>query len=122
MNFTAKGYLFILRTKWEGRVFNITLWKESKFRINKVNDPDDWALETKKALGAKTYYNLPGGIKFFDREKYKRNDIEVKFIKLDLKEYDQKRNVFESGLSIIDVMMFNSIEKINAMLNQYELI
>ena len=58
----------------------------------------------------------------FDREKYKRNDIEVKFIKLDLKEYDQKRNVFESGLSIIDVMMFNSIEKINAMLNQYELI
>ncbi|HQC60653.1 MAG TPA: WbqC family protein [Bacteroidales bacterium] len=39
-----------------------------------------------------------------------------------LTDYDQKRNVFEPGLSIIDVMMFNSVDEINKMLDNYELI
>jgi len=33
-----------------------------------------------------------------------------------------KTKLFESGLSIIDVMMFNSAEEINHMLDNYEFI
>jgi hypothetical protein len=36
--------------------------------------------------------------------------------------YDQQRQPFEYGLSIIDVMMYNSPEEINNMLDQFELI
>ncbi len=100
--------------------FSYQIYSKSKFKIDKVNNPDEWAFEISKVLGAKIYYNLPGGIDFFDRDKYNQNNIELKFLKLKLKEYNQGRNKFESSLSIIDVMMFNSPEEINGMLNNYE--
>ena len=39
-----------------------------------------------------------------------------------VEQYDQKRQWFEPGLSIIDVLMFNSPEEINVMLDKYELL
>jgi hypothetical protein len=42
------------------------------------------------------------------------------YIKPILSEYNQRRDIFEPGLSIVDVMMFNSPEEINQMLDNYE--
>ena len=39
-----------------------------------------------------------------------------------LDEYPQKGNPFEPGLSIVDVMMFNSVEKIQQMMEHYEFV
>ena len=90
--------------------------------IDPVSAPDEWALNICKALdGATEYWNVLAGKSFFDRSKYERAQIELKFHTLKLSEYDQRRPVFESGLSIIDVMMFNSVERINEMLDDYEL-
>ena len=50
------------------------------------------------------------------------NGIELKFLKSDLVPYKQFANDFVPGLSIIDVLMFNSVEEIKRMLNQYELV
>jgi hypothetical protein len=50
-----------------------------------------------------------------------KEGIDLKFHEMKLIEYDQKRNKFEENLSIIDVMMFNSREKIQEMLDQYTL-
>jgi hypothetical protein len=44
------------------------------------------------------------------------------FQDVQLVEYNQKRDIFESGLSILDVMMFNNVERINQFLDNYELI
>lgn len=84
---------------------------------------DEWALNICKALGdVSEYWNPPGGQEFFDISKYNKAGIALRFQNVVLEEYDQKRQTFEGGLSIIDVMMFNSPEEINIMLNHYELI
>jgi len=90
--------------------------------IEPVNSPDEWALNISKALQADDYWNPPGGKEFFDKSKYEANHIELHFHKSILQEYDQKRIMFEPALSIIDVMMFNEPEKINLMLDDYELL
>ena len=94
-----------------------------ELEIDPVNAPDEWALNICKAMkGVSEYWNPTGGMSFFDRSKYESNQIELKFQRVNLVEYDQKRPTFEVGLSIIDVMMFNSVEQINKMLDDYELL
>ena len=91
--------------------------------IEPANAPDEWALNICKALGnVDEYWNPPGGQSFFNKKKYENAGINLKFHSAILTDYDQKRNVFEPGLSIIDVMMFNSVDEINKMLDNYELI
>ena len=91
--------------------------------IEPANAPDEWALNICKALGnVDEYWNPPGGQSFFDRKKYENAGINLKFHSAILTDYDQKRNVFEPWLSTIDVMMFNSEEEINKMLDNYELL
>lgn len=90
--------------------------------IEPVNAPDEWALNICKALGnVDEYWNPPGGMSFFNKEKYQNANISLKFHKIKLTDYKQKDNTFEPGLSIIDALMFNSPEAINQMLNNYEL-
>ena len=54
----------------------------------------------------------------------KKAGIDLKFQKVNVQPYPQRRGPenIEIGLSIIDVMMFNSPEEIKEMLNNYELI
>jgi hypothetical protein len=106
-----------------GIITPIIKFSEMNLKIEKVNSPDEWALNICKAIdGVSEYWNPPGGLGFFDRAKYDSEHIMLKFQKVNLSFYDQKRGNFEAGLSIIDVMMFNSVDKIKLMLNDYELL
>lgn len=101
----------------------IEIFSEMNIEIESAKEPDEWALNICKALGnADEYWNPPGGISFFDKSKYEKAGIELKFQKVVLSPYNQKRTEFEAGLSIIDVMMFNSVEEINLMLDNYSLV
>ena len=71
---------------------------------------------------AKTIHKSPFIASFFQKSKFISSGIELKFIKSNLAEYDQRRKPFEPGLSIIDVMMFNSKNKIQEMLADNEFI
>lgn len=107
-----------LGIEWNYRVFS-----EMNLNIDVVRKPDEWALNICKSLGyISEYWNLPGGVSFYHREKFLRNNIEIKFYNQILTPYNQKRIPFEPGLSIIDVMMFNSREEINKMLDNYNFI
>jgi hypothetical protein len=100
--------------------YDIEIFSEMCLEIDEVNAPDEWALNICKSMGNVTeYWNPTGGISFFDRTKYELNNIDLKFQKVVLPEYDQRVDTFESGLSIIDVMMFNSPKEINNMLDNY---
>lgn len=100
----------------------IEIFSEMNLTIEKANAPDEWALNICKALGnIDTYWNPPGGMEFFDKQKYLQAGIDLRFQKMNLQPYNQKREVFEVGLSIIDVMMFNSVEEIHSMLDNFEL-
>jgi hypothetical protein len=101
----------------------IEVFSKMNIHIPDAKSPDEWALNICKAIdGVTEYWNLTGGISFFDRSKYEANNISLKFQKIALTEYNQNRSSFEGGLSIIDVIMFNSPEQINQMLDNYELL
>ena len=101
----------------------IEIFSEMGLTIEPVYEADEWALHICKAIGnVSEYHNLPGGVDFFDTTKYQKANIPIYFQKIELQEYDQKRLVFEPGLSVLDVMMFNSPEEINTMLDKYKFI
>lgn len=100
----------------------IDIFSKMNLEIEPANAPDEWALNICKAIdGANEYWNPIGGASFFDREKYSTNGIDLHFQEMEITEYNQKAATFEAGLSIIDVMMFNSPEDINSMLDKYTL-
>lgn len=100
---------------------HIHMFSEMNLDIVQPTAPDEWALNISLALkDIDEYWNPPGGIEFFDRKKYEDQDIKLVFQKPILSEYNQRRDIFEPGLSIVDVMMFNSPEEINQMLDNYE--
>lgn len=99
------------------------IFSEMNMVIEEPQAPDEWALNICKAMGTGvTYWNPPGGMDFFNKSKYDQAGVDLKFQKVNLSEYNQKRTPFEAGLSIIDIMMFNTPEEINVMLDQYELV
>ena len=101
----------------------LLVFSRMDLNIEPVNASDEWALNICKAIdGATEYWNPQSGQSFFSKEKYDNAGIDLKFQKVELTQYNQKREIFEEGLSILDVMMFNSVEEINEMLDKYELI
>ena len=75
-----------------------------------------------RVLGGNEYINAIGGMELYDFEEFRENGIELTFLKSDNIIYPQFGGEFVPNLSIIDVMMFNSVPEIQDMLNQYTLI
>ena len=71
---------------------------------------------------AQVYVNVAGGKKLYSHENFRKNGIELKFLKSGDICYKQFEYPFVPWLSIIDVMMFNSPETIHQIVNQYELV
>jgi len=67
------------------------------------------------------YINPVGGQELYDKTYFKENNLELNFIKALPLSYKQFGNEFVPWLSIIDVLMFNSIEEVDALLNEYDL-
>ena len=73
-------------------------------------------------VGADTYINAIGGKSLYDREEFGLNGIDLRFLKSNPLEYRQFDESFIPWLSIIDVMMFNSVQDIKGYLRAgYEL-
>ena len=100
----------------------IKIWSEMNIDIEQVNAPDEWALSICNALGAESYYNPSGGLSFFDKEKYIKKNIELKFIKNKEVAYKQFSNDFLPNLSIIDIMMLVPQSEIKEMLKEFSIV
>jgi hypothetical protein len=108
--------------KYLGLNKKIEIFSKMKLRIETPRQADDWALNICMALGGVSeYWNPPGGQGLFNKSKYIRAGIDLKFLKPNLEEYNQRRQEFEPGLSIIDVLMFNEPRIVNEMLDKYEI-
>ncbi len=73
-------------------------------------------------LGASEYHNAIGGQELYNKAQFAEKNIVLKFLKTNPIEYNQFKNEFVPWLSILDVLMFNSVEEINIMLDNYDLI
>lgn len=93
-------------------------------QINKNNSlkAEDKVLEICRILNANEYYNAIGGTELYSKDRFADNDIALRFLKTDEIKYRQFKNEFIPNLSIIDVLMFNTIEQTNELLNNFTLI
>jgi hypothetical protein len=97
-------------------------FSEMNLQIENVNEPDEWALHISNVLKAEEYINPPGGQEFFSRKKYLDKNIKLTFLGNNITNYSQRRQIFEPGLSIIDLMMFNDVNTINSMIDDVKII
>jgi len=72
-----------------------------------------------KALNANYYLNSIGGIGLYSKETFRQNELQLHFLKSNPIDYPQFTNEFVPWLSIIDVLMFNSKEKVIDFLDNY---
>ena len=70
---------------------------------------------------AKVYINAIGGKELYDKSDFKSCGIDLLFLNPSIKPYKQFDNHFVPGLSIIDVLMFNSKEECRMLLKNYQL-
>nr|WP_315142677.1 WbqC family protein [uncultured Flavobacterium sp.] len=117
------NYNILLHTcKYLGIYFDCEIYSKMNLTIDEVNAPDEWALNISKVMGATEYINPPGGLEFFNKEKYSQNNIKLTFLGNNCAQYKQRREGFEAGLSIIDLMMFNDVSSINNMIDDIKIV
>jgi len=75
------------------------------------------------SVGADTYVNAIGGRELYSKETFREKGIDLKFIQTKPFEYPQFGDPFVPWLSIVDVMMFNSRERISGeLIGNFELV
>jgi len=83
----------------------------------------DKVLAICNALGADRYINAVGGMELYDKNDFASHGIALEFIKARPWTYAQFAGDFVPWLSIIDVLMFSSVEAVRQQVaNGYELI
>jgi hypothetical protein len=98
----------------------VEIFSELNIEIEDVYGPDEWSLNICKSLGAIEYVNPPQGIGLFNEEKFTENEIELTFLQNNLSPYPQFTDEFQSGLSIIDVLMFNHPKEALRIISDYQ--
>jgi hypothetical protein len=82
----------------------------------------DRTIDICKRVNASRYINAIGGEKLYNKKDFKKENIELNFLKSGDIKYRQFNSNFISNLSIIDVMMFNSKDNIRDILEDYWLV
>jgi hypothetical protein len=75
-----------------------------------------------QTLGARRYLNAIGGRELYSIPAFAERGIELSFIQSRPIAYPQYDNPFVPGLSIVDVMMFNSQDAVRTMLGECDLV
>lgn len=66
--------------------------------------------------GASEYVNPPGGRALYNEQEFSERGLNLYFVQPRLDPYPQSTDQFQPGLSIIDILMFNSREQVRAMI------
>lgn len=90
----------------------IRVQSEMKLNLKEVDHPGQWALRICEIIGAKEYINPISGQKLFNKDEYRSSGIELRFFQTEEHVYNQKRNKFVPKLSIIDSLMWESIDNL----------
>lgn len=91
----------------------------SQIAIDHALKAQDKVLALCKSLGASEYINPIGGLELYSRHRFAEEKINLYFLKAEAVAYKQFNEVFQPSLSIIDVMMFNPVERIRNFLSRF---
>ena len=101
---------------------SVEIRRASELNFDKSLKGQDRVIAIVKELGGDRYVNPIGGQNLYSSAEFIANNIDLQFLNCRTEPYRQFSNEFVPNLSIIDVLMFNSIEQIQLMLKQFELI
>lgn len=99
------------------------VFSSESFPETKSLERTERILEINKLLHTSTYINAIGGTELYDKEYFAKHNIPLFFIKSHSSiHYKQFSNEFVPHLSMIDVIMHNSVAETKQLLDQYDLI
>lgn len=101
---------------------DIIVSSEYPFDYSDVASTGEWPLAHAIQLGATELINPRGGFHLLDRKKFGARSIRLGMIEVPQVTYDQRQVPFESGLSIIDALMFNGLAGTRALLRQRRIV
>jgi len=81
---------------------------------------EDRVLAICRAAQATRYVNVQGGRELYSRERFAAEGVDLRFIQPRVIEYTQFGKAFVPWLSIIDVLMFNPVERVREYLGACE--
>ena len=84
-----------------------------------VEDKQDRVVKLTKHFAGDRYLNAIGGTSLYDGEYFTRRGIELRFHRMDELSYTQFKDPFVPNLSIIDLLMFNDVERLRQWLPCY---
>lgn len=100
-----------------------TIRISSDIAIDHSLKSQDKVLAVCEALGTETYVNAIGGLELYSGEDFRSRGLDLKFIRSKPFEYSQFDNDFVPWLSIVDVLMFNPLDKVREWIrSNYELV
>lgn len=99
------------------------LLKSSELDKDNSKTAQERILEICKCVGADTYINPSGGRELYQADEFSKQNIQLFFLdtRFDRIVYKQFDNQFVNSLSIIDVLMFNQIERVQRFLKEHDL-
>lgn len=90
----------------------------STLKNDKILSSQDKIINICQHLNAHSYINNINGQYLYKKEDFKEKNIDLLFLNKEIKKYKQFDNNFIPYLSIIDVLMFNSIEATRKMVKE----
>lgn len=89
----------------------------STLNIDHSMQSQDKVIALCRAVGAATYINPIGGLSLYSQQSFVDQGLELRFLESGYLSYPQFGNEFVPWLSIVDVMMFNTLPHITDYLN-----
>jgi hypothetical protein len=100
----------------------VVLSSDLGFDYKDVSHAGEWALRITEQMAASQYINPIGGATLFDRDQFVASGAEIRFLQSRPIVYSQRRDTFETSLSIIDVLMFNGVQGTSRLLEEYDVV
>ena len=97
------------------------IMRGSDLNVGTPTDKQDRVIRIVRTFDATTFINPEGGSVLYDRALFAAHGLQVHFFRSEPVEYPQFKHPFVANLSIIDVLMFNCVERIQQMLTSFTL-
>ena len=91
----------------------------SSLPSNRQLTGQDRVISICQTLGATQYINPEGGVDLYSPGEFDKHGIELRFLRSKALCYSQFNEPFISNLSIIDVLMFNPLRKVSALVTEH---
>lgn len=108
----ARALEFSIRELCAFLQIDTPILRASDLAIGDVQNKQDRVIKTMKKLGGERFLNPIGGLDLYEDALFKRNGIELRFHRMSALSYPQFKGPFVANLSIIDVLMFNPVERV----------